>query len=272
MLSRVAFTIIAIFWVIMNVLLWRSEYRPEDALGSEIPVQTVLWKILTAPDNSQLEVRQHGKTIGFCRWSPEVLATKATEAQAEALGIEDMVTRLKNYHLAAEGNVSLSQITNRLRFQFDAILDTNRTWQEFRLQLSLRPNNWEFHASAAEKILHVNLEDGSDTITHDFTFADLANPEALLREFIGQIPSAWLISAGLPLEASQTFPPIQLGLTWQAHEATLKLGHSVLRVYRLETRLLDHYPIIIFVSRAGEILRVDLPNDVRLTNDQLAAP
>jgi len=42
------------------------------------------------------------------------------------------------------------------------------------------------------------------------------------------------------------------------------------QVYRLHTRLLDRYEINIMVSRAGEILRVDLPGDYRVVNDRLA--
>ena len=43
-----------------------------------------------------------------------------------------------------------------------------------------------------------------------------------------------------------------------------------MRAYRLQARLLDRYQARIFVSRVGEILRVDLPDEVVLLNDQLA--
>jgi hypothetical protein len=39
----------------------------------------------------------------------------------------------------------------------------------------------------------------------------------------------------------------------------------------LQTRVLDKYEIKIFISRVGEILRVELPDEVVLVNDQLAA-
>ena len=34
-------------------------------------------------------------------------------------------------------------------------------------------------------------------------------------------------------------------------------------------RLLDRYPIVIFVSRVGEILRVELPDNLVLVNEGL---
>jgi hypothetical protein len=43
------------------------------------------------------------------------------------------------------------------------------------------------------------------------------------------------------------------------------------QVYRLRTRLMDKYEISAVVSRAGEILRVDLPGGYVLVNDRLAA-
>jgi hypothetical protein len=35
--------------------------------------------------------------------------------------------------------------------------------------------------------------------------------------------------------------------------------------------VLDKYQLTIFISRVGEILRVELPDEILLVNDQLAA-
>jgi hypothetical protein len=51
----------------------------------------------------------------------------------------------------------------------------------------------------------------------------------------------------------------------------MRIGHSPVRTYRLQTRALDKYQITIFISRVGEILRVELPDELVLVNDQLAA-
>jgi hypothetical protein len=56
---------------------------------------------------------------------------------------------------------------------------------------------------------------------------------------------------------------------WEACEDHLRIGHTDVPVYRLQTRLLDRFVVTIFVSRVGEILRVELPYDVVLKNDQL---
>jgi hypothetical protein len=41
------------------------------------------------------------------------------------------------------------------------------------------------------------------------------------------------------------------------------------RVYHLQARLFDRYHIKVTVSRVGEILRVDLPDDWVLVNEAL---
>ena len=56
---------------------------------------------------------------------------------------------------------------------------------------------------------------------------------------------------------------------WEARDGITRLGVSAARTYRLEGRFLDRYRAVVFVSRAGEVLRVELPNDITLTNDQL---
>jgi hypothetical protein len=60
-----------------------------------------------------------------------------------------------------------------------------------------------------------------------------------------------------------------LPLQWEARTESVKLGHASVRAYRLHAHLLDRYNIVVFVSRAGEILRVELPEGITLANDQL---
>ena len=64
MASRLTFIAITLFWVVMNILLWRSEFGAGRA-GSPVPVAAVWQKILTAPDNSSLTVIYKGRKIGF---------------------------------------------------------------------------------------------------------------------------------------------------------------------------------------------------------------
>ena len=71
MRSRFLLLCIAVFWVTMNFLLWRTEYS-SHAGGEPVPAELVWRKILTAPDASSLSIYQHGERSGFCEISTSV--------------------------------------------------------------------------------------------------------------------------------------------------------------------------------------------------------
>jgi len=134
----------------------------------------------------------------------------------------------------------------------------------------MRPAAWEIHSVATEQTVRVRTEDGNGSFERVFRFAELQNPEALLRVFAGPFGFALLNGLGLPALPQQT-PDIGLGAKWEARYDTLKIGHEPVRVYRLQTRLLDRFLVVLFVSRAGEILRAELPESIVLSHDQLGA-
>ena len=55
MIKRLCFPAIVVFWVVMNPLLWHSEFGGGSELGSPVPVELVLGKIFTSADDSPLE-------------------------------------------------------------------------------------------------------------------------------------------------------------------------------------------------------------------------
>jgi hypothetical protein len=263
MLARIAFLLVALFWVTMNVLLWRAEYGNRDVTNSSVPVAAVWRKILTAPDPSALTILRHKEKIGFCHWQTSVGEELAKLDEAPPEGI---LTGPRNYHIRLEGNVTLPDFESRLRFDSNLTLATNQSWQELSLRLNLRPIVWELHAYAAQQTVHLKADDGERKFERVMKFGDLANPNALMGEFSG--PFSRAVFGALPATAPKS-PSLLTGLNWKARYDTLVIGHEPVRVYRLETRLLDRYPVIIFVSRAGEILRAELPDDIVLVLEQL---
>jgi hypothetical protein len=65
------------------------------------------------------------------------------------------------------------------------------------------------------------------------------NPSALLGEFSG--PFSLAVFGGLAATTQKSSSLIS-GLHWTARYDTLTIGHEPVKVYRLETRLLDRYP------------------------------
>ena len=269
MYTRIALALSALFWLTMNFLLWRSEYGGGATLGTSVPTELVWRKILTAPDNSLLDILHHGKKAGFCRWT-----TSAGMALAPDLGGETPAVVQPNtapgYRLNLTGNLALSTPTNRFQFDLDLMLTTNRDWQEVDLRLGLHGNSVSLHSVVSEKKIRLRTVSDGVRDEENFTFADLQNPQALARAFDVPLP---LAAFGLPdfaTNAPNDHLP-ELGLTWTARNDWLPLGRTSVRVYRLQTTLLDRYHAVVFLSRVGEILRVELPDDWVLVNEEAGA-
>jgi hypothetical protein len=263
MIPRLTFVSVTVFWIAMNALLWRAEYGLHGA-GVSVPVDLVWRKILTAPDVSSLTVFQDGHKTGFCQFSTSVEQAMAA-LDEDKLPPEGIVARA-GYKIQFDGNVSLGEFTNRLNFSGRLQFSSDRAWRELNLKLASRPASVEIHSFAADQSVHLKFNADGAVIEHDFTFAELQNPGALLNALAGNFGggpmNGWVSSAG-----PQTPDALAGNLRWEAHHERLMLGREPVSAYRLETRVLDH-PVVIDVSTLGEILRVELPGGITATIDQ----
>jgi len=247
----------------MNILLWRAEYSSHGG-GEPVPVELVWRKIMTAPDASSLSIYQNGERSGFCEFSTsvEVEMAKLDEDKPPPEG----VLASAGYQIRLSGNTSLGDFTNRLRFDGRVQFSAKRQWRELNLRLSSHAAAVEIHSFATNQTIHLKITNAGVVTERDFTFADLANPSALLGAFGASFSDGLLDALDLP------FPPegttaIAQNLHWEAHRDRLKVGSEPVSVYRLETRLLG-CSIIIYASTLGEILRVELPDNLTATLDQ----
>lgn len=267
MISRLIILVITGFWLVMSYLLVRSEFGRRDELATSVPVGKVWEKIITAPDDSSLEVFYHGEKIGYCRWAANVGEESATgKISSEDYQPEGMIAKPSNYTLDMDANLTMKGFTNNLRLNLTIKLSTNHVWQQFDLHASLRPNSWQLSSVAADKTLKLTVDDETGHWEETFTFAELQHPDALLREFGGPIAGN-LLSSLLPSSQKTNGSPFSLGLDWVAHNDWMKFGHSKVRVYRMQARLLERFQIYVFASRVGEILWVELPGQFVLSND-----
>jgi len=271
MLARVLFLVIALFWIVMNALLWRTEFGGGKETGSAVSEEVVWQKILTAPDDSMLEISVNGKKVGYCRWTPNV----GEEAAVGNMFRDDFqpdgrVRQPAGYTIDLEGNVLAGQSTARARFNTRVRFAANQAWEEMSLRLSLRPALWEVRTASAEKELTLKYQDGEEAWSRTFTYEELRNPRNLIEEFGGPLAVA-AIGPFSGLDTTSAGRNLSLGLKWEARNDSLKIGHSLVRVYRLQARLFDRYQAVVIVSRVGEIMRVELPNGIRLVNEALTA-
>jgi hypothetical protein len=270
MYSRIVFVVLTLFWVTMNVLLWRAEFGGKNE-GGTVPVSIVWQKILMAPDDSNLDITQQGKKIGSCRWSPNVGEELATGKVGQTdFSPDGRIKKASGYSIdIMEGMVDFGGREKRFLFNFNSHFSTNHQWQDFSVRVSQRPAIWDLQASAAEQTLTLRMGDGGSDWQRKFTFAELRDPQKLLQEFAGGLPLGMLAGGMVTGLGTPQDKSVSLALDWDARHDWLEIGHSRLKVYRLHTKLAGKYEVTVYTSRVGEILRVELPNGIRLQNSRL---
>lgn len=264
---RLVLSAFALFWVLMNILLWRAEMSGRSPTGSPVSTEVVLQKILTAPDASTLEVHHRNRRVGYCHWHPDP-GEEHNPTQtifASDYVPEGMLRTRHHYVLKFDGHVQLETPDLRPRFEASLVLATNRSWQEFQLRITVKPSTLTIRASAPQQEVQWSYqEEPGPAVTNIFRWREPQDLTSLLPALGGSWAS--LLAAALPTASSS---PPKLGLTWQAHHDRIRIGNAQMRVYRLETRILGRHDVRLIVNRVGEILRIDLPNSYRLVNEEL---
>lgn len=273
MSQRIFLLAVTGFWVTMNVLLWRSEFRDDSEGGSAIPVQAVWERMLRAPDDSVLEVYHKKQRLGSFRWAANIQETLATGRTAsEDPGIEGMVKQPTGYSIdITEGLLDVGRGQKSVRFTASTAFVTNHNWLAFTLQVMQRPNSVSLSANAASNTLAVAVIAGGEQHQREFKFDQLREPERLLGEFGGTGPLPLELLTGSLLNGMGLGQLRQLAptLRWEARNDWMKIGHSRLRVFRVQARLFDKHHVVVHVSRVGEILKVELPDEVVMLNTRL---
>ncbi|HUD84357.1 MAG TPA: hypothetical protein VMQ67_12670, partial [Candidatus Saccharimonadales bacterium] len=160
---------------------------------------------------------------------------------------------------------SLLPGSNRVRFDLSLTLSTNHAWQDFHLNVRMRPTSWDVRATAATEKVVIKVDGNWGSWQKTLKLSDLRNPDALLGDLGGASPLGLLGGAALPFQMDD-LSQVASGIHWQAHEDWIQFGHSKARAYRLETEILGRR-CYVFVSRVGEILWVEFPNKITLRND-----
>ena len=90
----------------MNFLLWRSQWGAHSRIGNAVPVEVVWEKILTAPDNSSLEIYDHERKIGNCHWLANVGNSPLSENNniSDDYSPETTIKPVTQYTLNFDGN------------------------------------------------------------------------------------------------------------------------------------------------------------------------
>jgi hypothetical protein len=263
-MGRLGFILITLFWVTMNLLLWRAEYGQSGG-GSQVPVDVVLGKLLTSPDPSTLEIRYQGEVVGFAHWYPDP-GEESEQMFSEAYIPEGMVRSERSLLVRFDANFSLPVPGTRLRLDASLSLAPDRTWQVLDLQVATRELQVVLRVDEPEQQLEWRVQGPGLRLSNTLDLHDARDPRKLLN------------GVGEPLESLLAGPwggavPHRLdlgsGLQTEARLDWLPVGTSRVRIYRLRARWLDRYEAVLLINRAGEVLRLELPGGWRITNQGL---
>lgn len=262
--ARLTFGAVTVFWLAMNYFLWQAEY---GARGGDTPVPPALiWqKILTAPDPSSLSVYQHSERMGYAEFSTSVGQSMAA-LEEDNVPPEGLVKRA-GYQIHLSGNVALGDFTNRLKFDGRLTFGPARVWREFNLKVVSRQATVEVDSVATNETVHFILRSEGLELERTVTFADLRNPNVLVRALAGNVGESLLGAMALPDFTAAAAQPI----SWDARRTRIKAGRESVPVFRLESSALGQ-TVRIDVSTLGEILRVQLPGGITAQIDEWSKP
>lgn len=253
-----------LFWGVMTFLLWRSEYGGGE-FGTPVPVQTVWERMLTAPDDSALEIRHGRERVGRVTWSPNVGQELAT-GKVNDLAAEGQVRQAAYYTIDLDGYLRFPAEDRSVRFSSQARFGTNHQWQLFNLRVAQRPDLWSLAADTTNRTIELSARLDDVEWSQVIGFDELRNPARLLTR-MGAPWAAALLAGALP--GGEISPErLAAGARWEARQDWFELGHTRLRAYRLTWQLTETLRVQLFISRAGEILRADLPDRWTLLNDK----
>ncbi len=248
---------IVAFWVTMNILLWRSESGYGDRLESTVPLRAVLERILNAADPSTLRLSHHGQDLGQLRWIPSI---RETPVETNSIAPEGMVTAATGYHLDIDLRLTGDLPESRWDLISHLDLDLRHDWEEIAIKLIQRPSSWEIQARRGEDAVELLVTEGrAPPFRRRFSFADLGELPTALG------PLAPFLTSQLNLAGTNRLKspaPIE----WKASDSQLRLGRHPMRAFRIQGKILGRFDLVAYVSRAGEILRVELPDHYVLTS------
>ena len=293
MSQRILFGFITIFWMVMNVLLWRAEH-----FGAKVPVDTV-WRRVLSPeeDISHYDIYRVGakkELIGSFTWM-----AAAVDENGTTLPLENMTRQPAGYSIEIDatppdtkGAITFSN-GRSLEFTLDLQFDKNHDWSSMALIVNppaIRPpgggpprQEWMLTLLSAatndvvELALKRNQGDVRSLEINPSRDGLIGTAGVLLKQLggnslLGNDQSFGALSRSADVQKmlqlavppdTRLLPHRRFQLPWEARYGTLP-GHSrTLRVYRVTTSLsvgvMDFGEVVAYIGQNGELLRAQLP-------------
>lgn len=274
MINRIIFALIFLLWLAANYLLYQYENTNRRKYTSSVPIETVWKKMLTSPDPSSLEIYSQNGRIGTCRWIAGAGEEQMRKfLQADEGAIQTPLPRPSYYTIDLDGNVRISELKSVARFYLHATLLDENTWSNIILRLNFDKTTIYMNATAREETVNLKIESGKVFLNRTFKFSELLNPSLVLQSLgfplggflFPEIPA----NIGTSLASTNLNNTPKISLDWKCYHDNMNIGKVNLRVYRVEAMLWGKFKVAATISRAGEILKVELPENISLINTAL---
>lgn len=268
MINRIVLAVVCIFWLVMNLMLYRYEVGNKSKYHSSVPIETVWKKVLMSPDQSSLEIFQSGKRIGVCRW----IAGAGDEQMRKFLQSEEgeptktAIIKPSFYTIDFDGNLSIRDVNGNIRFYFHALLPDEKSWSNLNIRVTVDRMNVNINASSSNETMVLRIDTPEDVFQKRFTFDELRNPANILQSLGGPVGLLFLPELS-SLTQTNVSASSKINLDWQAYYDNMIVGKTALWVYRVEINLFKRFKAAVNISRAGEILKIELPNNIELINE-----
>ncbi|HON09188.1 MAG TPA: hypothetical protein PLW02_13910 [Verrucomicrobiota bacterium] len=268
MINRIVLIVVCIFWLVMNLVLYRYEVGDKNKYHSSVPIETVWKKVLMSPDQSSLEIFQSGRRIGNCRWiagAGEEQMRKFLQSE-EGEPTKNVIEKPNFYTIDFDGSLAIKEVKGNIRFYFFAVLPDEKSWSNVNVRVSFEKMNIIVNASSSNETVSIRIETPDNLISRRFTFAELSNPANILQSVGGPIGLLFLpeLTSITKTNASATS---KINLDYKSYYHNMTVGTTTLWVYRVEVSLFKRFTAAINISKAGEVLKVELPNNIELINE-----
>jgi hypothetical protein len=261
MTSRITLIASALFWVVMNGLLWQAEWGDRFTSGSELSPDLIWQKILDSPDSSVLSIRYQGRTLGSLEWHPSILEVSRSNTTA----IEGMVSAPAGHAIRVSTRIHGSDSPlDRMMVLGTVELSSSNTWERLQVRVDQRPKSWEIQAEAGSDQIRMIYEEGRQRFEQTFETRNRAALQLMLAPYLTALPSGFIPNNALSHPES-----LARNVSIDARSDWMQIGRSRVRVYRLSARLPGQLEATAFISRAGELLRIQLPDRLQLVNDAI---
>jgi hypothetical protein len=253
---------IAAFWLVMVTLLWRAETGHGNA-SAPVPLDVVVERIVNASDSSQLRLLHRGKELGQLRWVASIQERSPAPDESTP---EGMVRVVEGYRIDIDLNLHGDAPDQRWRVIAQVEMGPDKSIKDVLLRWIQRPMAWEVHMRAGSDTIEWVEENGREIRRRDsFKLSDLSRLREAVGPVAGLIPIPWPTPGTAAAGGNAAGPWVE----WFAADEPMVAGRHKVRTFKVRARVLGQFDIVAHVSRAGEILRVSLPDQYLLASTAL---